>query len=265
MCQVVDLYVGRQIEKINEAGNAINKLASKNKKTNIVGLQRLATSKEALPATGKLIRYNQKRAEKQNYFIQAHFDLQQTFRRQRKGTTKLYDKIYTTMKSTTEVIRASSKSEAIKIYEQQIKDAQNKDFGDSYDDHKAYNVDNITIDSITVVSSYTSVNENNSIMKRAYPVKYDFIPADDKYLTHQGLCVIEQIDNIYGKLVKQLNRDNFISHIKAVETEGWNIQEGVKVSTLNCILKPLTLVIILLILRINVLINSSALVVIIPL
>ena len=72
-------------------------------------------------------------------------------------------------------------------------------------------------------------------MKRAYPVNYDFIPADDKYLTHQGLCVIEQIDNIYGKLNKKLNRENFISQVKALHIDGWNIEDGVKVSTLNSI------------------------------
>jgi len=54
MRQVIDLYVGRQIEKLIEAKNTIIKLSSKSKKTNIVGLERVAKSKEALPATGKL-------------------------------------------------------------------------------------------------------------------------------------------------------------------------------------------------------------------
>ena len=60
MRQVIDLYVGRQIEKFIEAKNTIIKLSSKSKKTNIVGLERVAKSKEALPATGKLTRITSK-------------------------------------------------------------------------------------------------------------------------------------------------------------------------------------------------------------
>jgi hypothetical protein len=211
MRQVIDLYVGRQIEKFIEAKNTIIKLSSKSKKTNIVGLERVAKSKEALPATGKLTRITSKRAERQNYFVQGTYDLEETFRKRKKGSTEYYNKTYTDHKSHTEVFSASSKSEAIKMLEQHIIDEHTVNVSDGYDSNKCCNVRNMQINSVTVVSSYTSVNENDSVMKRAYPVKYDFIPADDKYLTHQGLCVIERIDNIYGKLNKKLNRENFIS------------------------------------------------------
>ena len=84
MRQVIDLYVGRQIEKFIEAKNTIIKLSSKSKKTIIVGLERVAKSKEALPATGKLTRITSKRAERQNYFVQGTYDLQQVFRKRKK-------------------------------------------------------------------------------------------------------------------------------------------------------------------------------------
>ena len=84
MRQVIDLYVGRQIEKFIEAKNTIIKLSSKSKKTNIVGLERVAKSKEALPATGKLTRITSKRAERQNYFVQGTYDLEETFRKEKK-------------------------------------------------------------------------------------------------------------------------------------------------------------------------------------
>ena len=203
MRQVIDLYVGRQIEKLVEAKNTIIKLASKSKKSNIVGLERVAKNKEALPATGKLTRITSKRAERQNYFVEGTYDLQQVFRKRKKGSTEYYTKTYTDPKSHTEVFSASSKSEAIKMFEQHIIDEHTVKFSDGYDSNKCCNVRNMQINSVTVVSSYTSVNENDSVMKRAYPVKYDFIPADDKYLSHQGLRVIEQIDNVYGTLNKK--------------------------------------------------------------
>ena len=40
-----------------------------------------------------------------------------------------------------------------------------------------------------------------------------------------------------GNLIKKLNRENFISQVKALHIDGWNIEDGVKVSTLNSILK----------------------------
>ena len=104
MRQVIDLYVGRQIEKFIEAKNTIIKLSSKSKKTNIVGLERVAKSKEALPATDKLTRITSKRPERQNYFVQGTYDLQETYRKQRKGTTTIYNKKYTDHKTQAELI-----------------------------------------------------------------------------------------------------------------------------------------------------------------
>jgi hypothetical protein len=92
MRQVIDLYVGRQIEKFIEAKNTIIKLSSKSKKTNIVGLERVAKSKEALPATGKLTRITSKRAERQNYFVQGTYDLEETFRKRKKEALNIITK-----------------------------------------------------------------------------------------------------------------------------------------------------------------------------
>ena len=71
MRQVIDLYVGRQIEKLIDAKHAIIKLSSKGKKPNIVGLERVAKSKEALPATGKLTRITSKRPENKTFLFKA--------------------------------------------------------------------------------------------------------------------------------------------------------------------------------------------------
>ena len=38
-------------------------------------------------------------------------------------------------------------------------------------------------------------------------------------------------------LIKKLNRENFTCQVKALHIDGWNIEDGVKVSTLNSILK----------------------------
>ena len=80
--------------EVHWSKNTIIKLSSKSKKTNIVGLERVAKSKEALPATGKLTWITSKRAERQNYFVQGTYDLEETFRKRKKGSTEYYNKTY---------------------------------------------------------------------------------------------------------------------------------------------------------------------------
>ena len=68
---------------------------------------------------------------------------------------------------------------------------------DSYHDR---GVKNVKVDSVVAETSLTAGHESNSMMRRAFPVQYDFIPSDDKYLNNEGECVVDQIDKIYGHL-----------------------------------------------------------------
>ena len=78
-------------------------------------------------------------------------------------------------------------------------------------------------------------------MKSARFVKYDFIPSDEKHLENTGMCVVDQISKIYGPLDSKLSRENFIAEVKEEERvcrcgEEWNMEDGVRVQTLNTIL-----------------------------
>ena len=46
-------------------------------------------------------------------------------------------------------------------------------------------------------------------MKAATTVDYDFIPSDDKFLKHQGECVLDQFLGIYEPLTTRSNRPYF--------------------------------------------------------
>ena len=116
---------------------------------------------------------------------------------------------------------------------------------DSYHDRS---VKNVKVDSVVAETSLTAGHESNSMMRRAFPVQYDFIPSDDKYLNNEGECVVDQIDKIYGHLNNNLSRDNFINQCDSIENanldnldldkvNSWDISQGVRTSTLNTILK----------------------------
>ena len=50
------------------------------------------------------------------------------------------------------------------------------------------------------------------MMRSVFPVKYQSIPSDDKYLNNTGECVVDQIDKIYGGLNKKLSRENLLTN-----------------------------------------------------
>ena len=109
------------------------------------------------------------------------------------------------------------------------------------------------IDDITIESRYKASHESTSLLREAIRVEYSSIPSDDKHLKTPGFCVPDQIDAIYGKLNKKLSRDNFIKQCYEIETKNcnidnalnfgldddkqWEIEYGVRTSTLNQILK----------------------------
>ena len=117
--------------------------------------------------------------------------------------------------------------------------------------------------SIFVENNIKHHDEKEMKMKSVYPVRYEFIPSDEKHLKEEGFCVIDQISSIYGPLLKKLSKDNFIQQCRATEKSiddvetgnEWKVEDGVRVATLNTILKNITFHIIVLILQINVLTN----------
>ena len=165
------------------------------------------------------MRFNQKRAVKQKYYISGRVETTSKYSRTRSGTIKHYDKRYHDSHEFKQVIEATSRREAEAIYKKMamdefsinvdnsgssgsggnnddpfIDDVDDVGYYDqgggsgggggvpTSDDYKEQTVDDIFIDDVQPASSYTASSEANSMMRRAYPVNYDFIPADDKYV-----------------------------------------------------------------------------------
>ena len=65
MKQAVELFKNRQIPTVQTSRKAIDMLASKSKKTNLKGLERLAQYEATATATGRLIKTN----KLQTYYV----------------------------------------------------------------------------------------------------------------------------------------------------------------------------------------------------
>ena len=274
MNQVVELFKERKIETMREAMKTIELLGSKGKKKNIQGLERIEKQKEKETATGKLVRFNMKRGTTQKYHISGTIHTRQTYSRTRSGTTKYYDKVYNVSTQDALVITAISKVEAIKLfkkemvqkYSRSVKPSNNEKAEEEVDDNGGYylnftddrggtdyvcddEVTGVDIDSVFLDKNTKSHSESNMMMKSVHPVKYQFIPSDDKHLNNTGECVVDQIDKIYGHLNKKLSRNNFIKQCYELENgmnknsldqdteDSWKLEDGVRTSTLNAILK----------------------------
>ena len=263
MSQVVELFKERKIETMREAMKTIELLGSKGKKKNIQGLERIEKQKEKETATGKLVRFNVKRGTTQKYHIGGTVHRRQKYSRTRAGTTKYYDKVYNVSTPDALVITAISKVEAIKLfkkemvqkYSRSVKPSSNEKAEEEVDDGGGGTdyfcddeVTGVDIDSVFIDKDIKSHSESNMMMKSVRPVKYQFIPSDDKHLNNTGECVVDQIDKIYGHLNKKLSRNNFIKQCYELENgmnknsldqdaeDNWKLEDGVRTSTLNAIL-----------------------------
>ena len=83
--------------------------------------------------------------------------------------------------------------------------------------YNTYKILSINVDSVFVEINVKHHDEKEMKMKSVYPVRYEFIPSDEKHLKEEGFCVIDQISSIYGPLLKKLSKDNFIQQCRATE------------------------------------------------
>ena len=93
------------------------------------------------------------------------------------------------------------------------------------DDHITKTVDDMFIDDVIPESLLTAGHESNAMMKMAFPVKYDLIHSDGKYLSNEGESVVDQIDKIYGHLSNNWSRAQFINQCHSIEND--NIDNAV--------------------------------------
>ena len=84
--------------------------------------------------------------------------------------------------------------------------------------------------------------QSTSTTRTPGPVIYEFIPADNKFLQNEGVCVFGQIDRIYGNLHNHLSTYMFVGDAHVLNTQGRIslhfgetsvINSGVRTSTLN--------------------------------
>jgi hypothetical protein len=76
----------------------------------------------------------------------------------------------------------------------------------------------------------------------------DFIPSDDSYLKHEGVCFVDQFVGICNKFIKKINRNWFIDKLNDMNgvlkldvgvSDVWSIDAGVYASMLRDICKEL--------------------------
>ena len=276
MQQVVELFKERKIETRREPQTTIELLGSKGKRKNVKGLERLEKHRGHEIATGKLTRYNAKRTATNKYHISGTVHTTATSSRARSGTTKYHDKSYPDSTPDAMIITAKSKQEAIQTFKKEMAQRHSRNVATNDDDpfidddaptvsgrtfggtikrtrgsdeFIEQKVNSVDVDSVFIDDDIHSHSEANMMMKSVYPVRYQFIPSDDEYLDNTGECVVDQIDKIYGGLSKKISRDNFIKQCYEIENgmdkslldqdveNNWKLEDGVRTSTLNAILK----------------------------
>ena len=108
-------------------------------------------------------------------------------------------KKYHDVENVTATIKAANKQEAEKQFIQEATYYLDSDIGSDEHDYVKSTVGGVKIQGVVSQSSLSASSETRSMMKHMTPIDYNFIPADHKYLKTENFCVIDQIDQIYGK------------------------------------------------------------------
>ena len=113
------------------------------------------------------------------------------------------------------VVTTTSKQVAIQLFNEEMMDTHSGNGEVEYWVQRQVN--DIDMNTVFIDDDIQPRSEARMIMRRAYPVKYQFIQSEDKYWNNTGECVVDQIDKIYGLLIKQLARDNVIKQCSEIE------------------------------------------------
>ena len=162
-----------------------------------------------------------------NYFVKASVEITYTYQNVRKsryskdGRVKgqMYESTFERKKinDILKPISARSPEEAKKKYERLIYE----EFGDygGFGNKNSNAQDTLieksgAVNSINNISIIVSGSHNHSpsemMMKKYTPLKYNFIPSDDKLLSSPGFCVPDVFIGTYSKFIKKLTLDYFI-------------------------------------------------------
>ena len=125
-----------------------------------------------------------------------------------------------TIKDFSKIISARSESDAKLKF--------NKIIFNECDSNGSFSIDTISVKSqhvknisnVMATSTFgKSVSPSNMKMRLASPIKYYFIPTDDKLLLNEGFCVSDQFVGTYSKYIKKLNLEYFTNLCYKVRNE----------------------------------------------
>ena len=222
--EVIRLYSEHEIPNYKTAKNIISNLTSGRKSVNQKGLTTLSGF----------------RTEKE-YFVKGTARIRTTYAKHRKGVKTSYEKEYETVVKESHKIMATSRAMAKRKFEEQVKSRHLGGNGFDSDHWKNETVEDVFINDITETKEHEPRRELDTRLRSVGPVRYGFICSDESHLRNNGHCVVDQIDKLYGHLNSELSRLNFIRQCNELENgiddNGWDISQGVTVSTLNEILR----------------------------
>lgn len=225
--QVVQLFEQRKINTIQTARKIIDQLGSKNKKTNISGLE-------------KLNNYKTVKKEKTNkYFINGKAKMSIVYK-SKKGNSVAYPGNFVPVEH---IITSTTRDEAIQKFVEIVRNELYRST-ERYDE-SVEEIQGVYIDKIINLSTVKTNSELDSLMKYVNPLTYEFIPNDITMLKHDNFCVVDQLEELYGKQLKKFRRENLINLIIQEEKNysldlklnDWTIDQGVRARTINTILR----------------------------
>ena len=105
--------------------------------------------------------------------------------------------------------------------------------------HKSVSYDSYSNMEVNSFSGMQASQEANMYMKSAKPLKYEFIPSDDKLNKNNVFCVSDVIFGVYSKHIPTLNLKRFTdlclkvrynncdSYENYLATQKWTLDQGV--------------------------------------
>ena len=157
-------------------------------------------------------------------------------KKQSKGGNKKYiDKVPVARK-----ITAFSEKEAMKIFQQEMTYEFSAN-GTSIDTlaHKSVSVDGFDGFQSHTFSGQSNFGYSDVLMKRAKPLKYEFIPSEDRLNKNNGFCVPDVFLGIYAEHIPTLNLKKFTdlclkvrynncgSYEDYLASQKWTLEQGV--------------------------------------
>jgi hypothetical protein len=196
--EVIRLYEDRKIKQIGTATSILKQLAGKRTAPQ-TAIARINKYKQVEPATGEIARQRRRQAEFKTFFVSGkvmtttnYFD---------KKSKQKHQTIYKDTFPRGVTVRAKTAAEARDEFQQMMEvEFQN----DGYE--KERQVVKVSIDSVKEEGDFQAQSEHHQPMREAQPVDYDFIPSDDSYCKHTGMCVEDTLLGIYSPLKKSFTK-----------------------------------------------------------